>query len=492
MSPRSGGGFASALPGPEHRASPPGLPDFIAEVRDALDASGVLTDPVDREAYATPWRGTPGRTPVVVRPATTAAVAEVVRLASRHRVRLIPQGANSGLVEASVPDRYGHMVVLSFERLRSRLEVDVDDRTVIADAGVRLSTLNEALAPHGLSLPIDLGSDPSLGGMVSTNTGGARMIHHGDLRRHLLGPEVVLAEPPGAVLDDLGALRKNNTSPKVSDWFIGAAGRFGIVTAVALEVAAIDRDRATAFLVPADDRAAVTITAALERALGHRLRAVEAMDAQALGLAAGEPGVHNPFGEDAPPPLTLLVEAAETDPAPDRSAEEALVRALAELPGSVLLDALVVPPGDAWGLRHRVSEALARSGTVMGFDLSVRRSRLPELRAALDNDVRPYLPDGASLVEFGHWGDGGLHANLVVPHAATGGRPPHPETIAGLRRRIWAVVAGLGGSWASEHGWGPTNDDALAAHGDPVRIDLLDRIEAMLDPQGILGRPRHP
>ena len=102
------------------------------------------------------------------------------------------------------------------------------------------------------------------------------------------------------------------------------------------------------------------------------------------------------------------------------------------------------------------------------------------------------LPDGASLVEFGHWGDGGLHANLVVPHAATGGRPPHPETIAGLRRRIWAVVAGLGGSWASEHGWGPTNDDALAAHGDPVRIDLLDRIEAMLDPQDILGRPRHP
>ena len=303
MSPRSGGGFASALPGPEHRASPPGLPDFIAEVRDALDASGVLTDPVDREAYATPWRGTPGRTPVVVRPATTAAVAEVVQLASRHRVRLIPQGANSGLVEASVPDRYGHMVVLSLERLRSRLEVDVDDRTVIADAGVRLSTLNEALAPHGLSLPIDLGSDPSLGGMVSTNTGGARMIHHGDLRRHLLGLEVVLAEPPGAVLDDLGALRKNNTSPKVSDWFIGAAGRFGIVTAVALEVAAIDRDRATAFLVPADDRAAVTITAALERALGHRLRAVEAMDAQALGLAAGEPGVHNPFGEDAPPPL---------------------------------------------------------------------------------------------------------------------------------------------------------------------------------------------
>ena len=293
------------------------------------------------------------------------------------------------------------------------------------------------------------------------------------------------------MLDDLAPLRKNNTSPKVSDWFIGAAGRFGVVTAVAIEVAAIDRDRATAFLVPTDDRAAVTITAALERALGHRLRAVEALDAESLRLAAGEPGVHSPFGGDAPPPLTLLVEAADTDPAPGGSSEEALVRALAELPAAVLLDATVVPPGDAWGLRHRVSEALARSGTVMGFDLSVRRSRLPELRAALDEQVRPYLPDGATLVEFGHWGDGGLHANLVFPHDAFRGRPPHPQTVAGLRRRIWAVAADLGGSWASEHGWGPTNDEALAAHGDPVRLDLLDRMEAMLDPQDILGRPRH-
>lgn len=479
------------MPTPGSTGPPPGLEAFIAEVADHLDSASVLTDPIDRESHATPWRGTPGRTPAVLRPSNTPAVADIVRRAAAHGVRLIPQGANTGLVEGSVPDKYNTMAVLSTDRLNDRLKIDAADRTVVVGAGVRLSTLNEALAPHGLTLPIDLGADPSIGGMVSTNTGGAAMFHHGDVRHHLLGLEVVLAEPPGEVLNDLHPLRKDNTSPKVSDWFVGAAGRFGVVTAAALEVKALDRDRATAFLVPADDTAAVTITARLERALGHRMRAVEAIGAEALELTAGEDGVRNPFGGASPPPLTLLVEVATTDP-PTRSPsmEDALTTALAEMDPRLLLDARVVPPADAWALRHRISESLARTGTVLGFDLSVRRSRLPELRSALDEQIRPHLPDGAVLVEFGHWGDGGLHANVVFPHDVFGGRPLHAETVAGLRRRIWAVAAGLDGSWASEHGWGPANDAALANHGDPVRLDLLDRMKTMLDPNGILGRPR--
>ncbi|MCB1028876.1 MAG: FAD-binding oxidoreductase, partial [Microthrixaceae bacterium] len=280
--PRSGGGFAAALPTPDSAGPPPGLDAFIGELSDLLDAAAVLTDPVAREAAATPWRGAVGRTPVVLRPADTAAVAEIVRSAARHGVRLVPQGANTGLVEGSVPDRYNRMAVLSTDRLDKRLEIDPADRTAVVGAGVRLSALNEALAHHGLSLPIDLGADPSIGGMVSTNTGGARMIHHGDLRRHLLGLEVVLANPPGAVLDELRPLRKDNSSPKVGDWFVGAAGRFGVVTAVALEVSPLDRDRATAFLVPADDSAAVAITVALEDSLGSRVRAIEAIGAEAL------------------------------------------------------------------------------------------------------------------------------------------------------------------------------------------------------------------
>ncbi len=116
-----------------------------------------------------------------------------------------------------MPDRFGTMAVLSLERLNTRLEIDVADRTAVVGAGVLLSSLNEAVAPDRLTLPIDLGSDPSVGGMVSTNTGGARMVHHGDMRRRVLGLEVVLADPPGAVLDDLRRLRKDNAGPGMSD-----------------------------------------------------------------------------------------------------------------------------------------------------------------------------------------------------------------------------------------------------------------------------------
>ncbi|MEZ5383389.1 MAG: FAD-binding oxidoreductase [Microthrixaceae bacterium] len=488
---RTGGGFASALPSTAHAGPPPGLGPFLKEVAEVLDAAGVLTDPAERERYATPWRGPTGRTPAVLRPRSTEDVAAIVRLAVAHGVRLIPQGANTGLVEASVPDPFGAMVVLSLGRLNRRLDIDPADRTVVASAGVLLSTLNEALACHGLTMPIDVGSDPSVGGMVSTNTGGARMAHHGDVRRRVLGLEVVLAEPPGEVLDGLAALRKDNTSPRVSDWFIGAGGRFGVVTAAALEVVPMDHHAVTAFVVPTDDQAAVDLTVALEQRLGGRLRAVEALGSEALALAVAQDGVRSPFaGNDAGsdtewPHLTLLIESATADATEASDLEVALVDALAALPTGLVTTAVIVPAADAWALRHGLSASLARAGTVVGFDLSVRRSRLPALRQALDQQIRPSLPPDAILVEFGHWGDGSLHANVVF-----GDGRPHAQTEAGLRRRMWELVTNLGGSWASEHGWGPANDQALAEHGDPARTNLLARMKAMLDPYDVLGRPR--
>ena len=86
------------------------------------------------------------------------------------------------------------------------------DRTVVAGGGVLMSQLDAALEPHGLMFPIDLGADPTIGGMVVTNTGGTRLLRYGDVRQNLLGIEVVLAD--GSVLDLMTALRKNNTGPR--------------------------------------------------------------------------------------------------------------------------------------------------------------------------------------------------------------------------------------------------------------------------------------
>ncbi|MFT4512571.1 MAG: FAD/FMN-containing dehydrogenase, partial [Planctomycetota bacterium] len=182
---------------------------MVEEMEAALGPRGVLTNPEDRVRFEDGWRYGKGVARCIARPASTSEVAHVLNIAASHGARVIAQGSNTGLVAASTPDASGSMVVLSFERLNRTIEVDVHARTVTVDGGVLLSQLNEALAQHGFWFPVDLGADPQVGGMIATNTGGTRLLKYGDVRRNLLGVEVVLGD--GRVVSMLNRLRKNNT-----------------------------------------------------------------------------------------------------------------------------------------------------------------------------------------------------------------------------------------------------------------------------------------
>ena len=168
-----------------------------------------------------------GRAALVVAPADIDEVRAVVRVASAEGVRLLAQGANSGLVGASVPPADPPTVVLSTERLRSAPVIDIDGTTATVAAGTRLSELNEAAAIHGLHLPIDLGADPAIGGMIATNTGGSRVLRYGPMRRYVLAAEVVAADDDASVFGSLAALRKDSRgldATQLGDRLRGHAG----------------------------------------------------------------------------------------------------------------------------------------------------------------------------------------------------------------------------------------------------------------------------
>ena len=138
---------------------------------------------------------------------------------------MIAQGARTA-VGAAVPDRSGTQCVVSFDRMRARA-FDAANRSITVEAGVRLSDINRVAAEAGLCLPIDLGSDPTAGGLVGANAGGSRLIKYGDVRRNVLGVEVVLADAAGTVIDALAPLRKRNAGFDVTQCFIGANGANG-------------------------------------------------------------------------------------------------------------------------------------------------------------------------------------------------------------------------------------------------------------------------
>jgi FAD/FMN-containing dehydrogenase len=284
----------------------------LADPQDGLAAmlgpGAVLTDPADLEKYETGWRYGKGRALLVVRPASTAQVSQVLAFCRERGLRVLPQGANTGLVGASVPDPGGRMVVLSLERLNHRLALDELDRTVTVDAGVLLSALNEALAEHGLTFPVDLPADPQIGGMIAANTGGARLLRYGDVRRNLLGLEVVLAD--GRVVDALTALRKNNTGLDFKQLFTGTSGVFGVITGAVLQVTPLPRQRAAALVGVQHGPAALGLLQALEHGLSELLAAFEVMSRASLEpVFGGRAQLRNPFGATLAP-YTVLVELA--------------------------------------------------------------------------------------------------------------------------------------------------------------------------------------
>ncbi len=137
-----------------------------------VGTAGLLLAPADLVPYETAARYGGGRAAAVVRPADTAEVSAVVGHCVRNNLQFTPQSGNTGLVLGSTPDGTGTQIILSLDRLRSPPHIDAADRSVRVAAGVRLSALNAALEPHDLFLPIDVSSDPMIGGMVATNTGG--------------------------------------------------------------------------------------------------------------------------------------------------------------------------------------------------------------------------------------------------------------------------------------------------------------------------------
>lgn len=463
---------------------------LLDDLRALLGTDAVLAAGDDLARYEEGWRYGKGKALAVVRPGTTAEVSKVMAFAHRHGIRVVPQGANTGLVGASTPDASGQMLVLSLERMNKRLEIDPINRTVLVDGGVLLSQLNAALADHGLFYPIDLGADPMIGGMVATNTGGTRLLKYGDVRRNLLGVEVVLAD--GTVIDALNGLRKNNTGLDLGQLVTGTFGTYGIVTGAVVQVAPRPRQQAVALVGCANGEAVLGLLKGLEGAVSDLLSAFEVISAAAIQpVFVHHPTLRNPYGAAEPPAYTALVELSSTLPDDSLDLAELLETTLGNLLEGLeegVTDVFLGKPEELWAIRHHVSESLRHEGKVLGFDLSVPRSRMAEFTAAVEALLAKDYPF-VRCCDFGHWGDGGTHLNLVWREADA--PKPAAELVAELQPRIYELcVKGYQGSYSAEHGVGPHNQAFYDRYTGEALKALNGALKAHLDPRGLLGTVR--
>jgi FAD/FMN-containing dehydrogenase len=464
----------------------------LDRLRAIVGDKGLIADPAEMAPWLSDWRERrKGRALAVVAPASTAEVAAVVRLCAAERQPVFPVGGNTGLCFGAVPesgrsDKPG--IVLSLRRMNRIRAIDRASGTATVDAGLVLAELHRAAGEIGRQFPLHLGSEGSaqIGGLISTNAGGTGVVRYGPMRDLVAGLEVVLAD--GRVLDDLAALRKDNTGYMLRHLFIGAEGTLGIVTGAVLKLHPQTPNTAHAWVAAAEPADAVALLAALQDRAGSYVQAFELVSASQFELVRKHAErARFPFAEI--PAWSVLIELGSED------ATTALRDILEEVLGAALekgeaLDAVIATSqqqaADFWHIRHSVSEANKKEGVSITHDVAVRSSDVAPFIKAADEVAAKLFPEAYSEVVC-HLGDGNVHYILMFTHAFWAALPD-PEAFAlEVERAIHDVAARFSGTFSAEHGVGRKLTEELRRLADPVRYELMSGVKALFDPHNLMN-----
>jgi FAD/FMN-containing dehydrogenase len=428
-----------------------------------------------------------GKTPVVLRPGSTAEVSAIVRLAAETGTALVPQGGHTGHAGGGVPDESGTQIVIAMERMNAIRDIDAQGNSITAEAGVTLQRLREAAEAAGRLFAMSISSQGScqIGGNISTNAGGTGVIAHGNMREQVLGLEVVL--PSGEIWNGLRRLKKDNTGYAMKQLFIGAEGTLGIITAAVLRLLPLPKGREVAWVAVPSPAAALSLLNLCLETAGGGVTAFELIHRTPLEFVLrNAPGSRDPLPERHE--WQVLLELCSGRSAQDaRLLAEAIFAAATQ--GGLVVDAVIAESiaqrDTLWKLRDDMGPAQWPEGMSIKHDVSVPVHRVPEFLARGADAVRAAAPL-ARLCAFGHMGDGNIHFNVSQPAGEDGARYLKERQRA-IHDAVHALVLELGGSLSAEHGIGRLKRDLLIATKSPVEMEMMRAVKRALDPQGIMN-----
>jgi FAD/FMN-containing dehydrogenase len=468
-------------------STPPVNKDILERIAAVVGEKGLITDPVEIAPYVIDQRKYyEGRTPMVVRPATTNEVAEIVKICAETGTPIVPQGGNTGLCGGATPHDDGSEIILSLTRMNAIRDVDPLNYTMTVEAGVILADVQKAAEEVDRLFPLSLGAEGTarIGGNLSTNAGGTGVLRYGNARDLALGLEVVL--PDGRIWDGLSSLRKDNTGYDLKHLFIGGEGTLGIITAAVLKLHPRPRDVQTAFVAVRNCAAAIELLARARTASGDRVTTFEWMARTGIAFVLEHiPGTRDPLAQEWPEYLLIELSSGHEDGSLRESLEEILADAMER--GEVL-DATIADSRaqakDFWKLRETIPEAQQIAGRGIKHDISVPVSSVPEFLGRANQGVARAVP-GLEICAFGHIGDGNVHYNLNQPPDADGAEFMTHQ--AELNRIVHDIATDLRGSISAEHGIGLLKREELQHYKSPVALDLMRTLKQALDPKGIMN-----
>ena len=412
---------------------------------------------------------------LVVIPANSAEISEIVRACDADRVPLVVRGAGSGYTGGAVPVRGG--VVLSMERLNRIIAIDDENLIAVVQPNVITGDLQDAVESRGLFYPPDPASlrQSSLGGNVAENAGGPRAVKYGTTRRYVLALEAVL--PTGEIVRTGSKAVKNVVGYDLTQLLVGSEGTLAIITEITLRLIPKPRVQSVLQATFADIATAVRAVSAL-LAASVLPATIEVIDR--LSLSA----VTRRLGRAVAPDNTGAMLIIEVDGA-SAGVEEDSTRVLEACRTAGALGvrrAVSDAERDAvWEARRELSFALrALAPRKINHDVVVPRGRVPQLFELVE---RLRKESGLMIPCFGHAGDGNIHVNVMCDPAD----PEQMRHAKAVERALFEGVVALEGSISGEHGIGFSKAPYLGIELSADVIALMRRIKFAFDPHGILN-----
>jgi FAD/FMN-containing dehydrogenase len=410
-------------------------------------------------------------------PRSTQQVSAILSYCNEHRIPVQPQGGMTGLAGGAVP--VGPCVVICLERMRAIREIDVAAATITVDAGVVMEAVQKAADAADLFFPLDLGGRGScqIGGNLSTNAGGNRVLRFGMARDLVLGVEAVLAD--GTVVDALRKVMKNNTGYDLRQLFIGAEGTLGIITAAVLRLFPKPRSVCTGLCSVKDYDAVLKLLRDARAGFGSQLTAFEVMWPHFYRLGTVELGRKPPLALGAG--AYVLIETMGPDPESDLQRYESVIGTALE--AGTVSDAVIAQShreaAELWSVRDSPGEWQRTSHwPQLSFDVSAPTGEIGALVAEMEAVLSARWPQ-LQAVYFGHVADGNLHASV--------GMAGHEVPELDIEEAIYAIASMRRGSISAEHGIGSLKRQFLHYSRSPEEIALMRTIKQAMDPNGILN-----
>lgn len=465
--------------------------EHVQYFKELLGTDSALIDGINRAdatddlaPFNSDWmRKYGGQTRLVLKPQTTEEVSKILKYCNEHKLAVVPQGGNTGLVGGSVP--VFDEIVINTARMNKIRSFDDESGVLVADAGVILEVADSYVGGHGHLFPLDLGAKGSchIGGNVSTNAGGLRLLRYGSLHGTVLGLEAVL--PDGTIVDALSTLRKNNTGYDMKQLFIGSEGTIGIITGVSILCPPRPKAVNVAYF---GLESYEHVRRAFREAKGYLseiLSAFELMDGRSQGLVRESTGNKDPLESEYP--FYCLIETSGSNAEHDMAKLEAFLEHV--MNEGIVADGVLAQDEtqaqSLWRWREGITESLSHLGGTYKYDVSIPlpelyqlvedcKTRLTEKGLVGDDDSFPVR----AVVGYGHMGDANLHLNVSV-------RQYSKEVEKAIEPWVYEWIAKRNGSISAEHGLGVAKKDFIGYSQNDTNLKLMKQLKDLYDPVSI-------